>query len=171
MVRMEEAASEGSRPAFEDVFEAERGSLLRALYLLTGNPEEAEEVMQDAFLAVWERWDRVATMEDPAGYLYRTALNKQRNRVRRAIRIARRSFGRANGGDLFASIDERDALARALARLSPRRREAVVLTGFLDLSSHESARLMGVTDVTVRRLAQDARQELRRALTEADDDG
>jgi RNA polymerase sigma factor (sigma-70 family) len=171
MVRMKEAAAEGIRPAFEGFFGSERASLLRALYLLSGNPEEAEEVMQDAFLAVWERWDRVAQMDDPVGYLYRAALNTQRNRVRRAMRVARRSVGRASGGDLFASIEERDALARALAELSPRRREAVVLTGFLDLSSQEAADRMGVTDVTVRRLAQDARQQLRRALTEADHDG
>jgi RNA polymerase sigma factor (sigma-70 family) len=171
MVRMKEAAAEGTRPAFEGFFESERGSLLRALYLLSGNPEEAEEVMQDAFLAVWERWDRVAVMDDPVGYLYRTALNTHRNRIRRAMRVGRRSVGRASGGDLFASIEERDALARALAELSPRRREAVVLTGFLDLSSGEAADRMGVTDVTVRRLAQDAREQLRRSLTEADDDG
>jgi RNA polymerase sigma-B factor len=87
------------------------------------------------------------------------------------MRVGRRSVGRASGGDLFASIEERDALARALAELSPRRREAVVLTGFLDLSSGEAADRMGVTDVTVRRLAQDAREQLRRSLTEADDDG
>jgi RNA polymerase sigma factor (sigma-70 family) len=171
MVRMEEAAAEDTRPAFEDFFDAQRRSLLRALYLLTGNPEEAEELMQDAFLAVWERWDRVAVMDEAAGYLYRTALNKHRNRARRALRIARRSVGRANGGDLFASIEERDALARALARLSPRRREAIVLTGLLDLSSRETALVMRVSDVTVRRLAQDAREELRHALTEAARDG
>jgi RNA polymerase sigma factor (sigma-70 family) len=171
MVRMKEAAAERTRPAFEGFFEAERGSLLRALYLLSGNREEAEEVMQDAFLAVWERWPRVAVMDDPVGYLYRTALNTHRNRIRRAMRVARRSVGRASGGDLFASVEERDALARALADLSPRRREAVVLTGFLDLSSREAADRMGVTDVTVRRLAQDAREQLRRAFTQADDDG
>jgi RNA polymerase sigma factor (sigma-70 family) len=171
MARMEASASEGTRPAFEDLFEAERRSLLRAVYLLTGNQEEAEEVTQDAFVAVWERWDRVALMDDPAGYLYRTALNKHRNRMRRAIRIARRSVGRAHGGDLFTSIEERDALARALSELSPRRREAVVLTGLLDMSSREAADVMRVSDVTVRRLTQDAREELRRALTEADRDG
>jgi RNA polymerase sigma factor (sigma-70 family) len=156
---------------FEDFFAAEQRRLLRTLVLLTGNIEEAEEVMQDAFLAVWERWDRVGTMEDPTGYLYRTALNRHRSRMRRAVRAARRAVGQAHGGDLFAEADERDALARALAGLSSRRREAIVLTEVLGYGSPEAGRLMGVSDVTVRRLVQDARDQLRRALTEANDDG
>ncbi len=156
--------------AFEDFFEAQRRRLLRALVLLTGNTEEAEEVMQDSFLAVWEHWERVAAMQDPTGYLYRTALNRHRSQVRRAVRAARRAVGQAHGGDLFADVEERDAVARALAGLSSRRREAIVLTELLGYGSPEAGRVMGVTDVTVRRLAQDARDQLRRALTEADDD-
>ena len=154
---------------FEDFFEAERGRLLRALYLLTGNREEAEEVLQDAFVAVWERWDRVQTMDDPTGYLYRTALNRHRSALRRAARAARRAVGRAEGGDLFAQADERDALARALAKLSPRRREAIVLTELLGYDSPGAARVMGITDTTVRRLTQQARERLRDDLGDPGD--
>lgn len=159
-----------SQVSFEDFFEAERRRLLRALYLLTGNAEEAEEVLQDAFVAVWERWDRVVTMDDPTGYLFRTALNRHRSSLRRAIRAARRATGQAHGADLFAAADERDALARALAALTDRRREAIVMTELLGYGSAEAGRAMGVSDVTVRRLAQDARNQLRRILEEADDE-
>ena len=147
--------------AFEDFFDDERHRLLRALFLLTGNAEEAEEVLQDAFLAVWERWARVAPMDDPTGYLYRTALNRHRSLGRRAARAARRAAGQAHGGDLFAAADERDAVARALATLTPRRRQAVVLTEMFGYASKEAGRAMGVSDSTVRRLAQDARAALR----------
>ena len=163
-------APEVSDPrAFDEFFEAERIRLLRALVLLTGNPEEAEEILQDAFLALWERWDRVAGLDDPVGYLYRTALNRHRSLVRRALRAARRATGQAHGADLFAEADERDAVARALARLTPRRREAVVLTEMLGYGSPEAGEVMGVADATVRRLAQDAREDLRRALETNDD--
>jgi RNA polymerase sigma factor (sigma-70 family) len=155
--------------AFEDFFEAERARLLRALYLLTGNAQEAEEVLQDSFMAVWERWDRVSTMDDPTGYLFRTALNRHRSGVRRATRAARRTIGLADGGDLFAAADERDALARALATLSPRRREAIVLTELMGYGSAEAGRAMGIADATVRRLTQDARAQLRRELEDTDD--
>jgi len=43
--------------SFEAFFEAEHERLFRALYLVTGNAQEAEELMQDALVAVWERWD------------------------------------------------------------------------------------------------------------------
>ncbi len=154
---------------FEDFFETERRRLLRALVVLTGNPEEAEELMQDAFIAVWERWDRVAAMDEPTGYLYRTAMNRHRSALRRTTRAARRAVGQAHGGDLFAEADERDAVARALATLTVRQRQAVVLTELLGYGSAEAGAAMGVRDVTVRRLAQDGRARLREVL-EVDDD-
>lgn len=164
------AADAVSDPAaFEAFFEAERRRLLRALYLLTGNAEEADEVLQDAFVAVWERWERVGAMDDPTGYLYRTALNRHRSGLRRTARATRRAVGHAHGGDLFAAADERVVLAQALGRLTRRRREAIVLTEMLGYGSAEAGRLMGIADATVRRLAQDARAELRSALEETDD--
>jgi DNA-directed RNA polymerase specialized sigma24 family protein len=62
--------------AFEDFFEAERRRLYRALCLITGDPGEAEEVAQDAFLHLWERWDRVRDMDHRCGFLYRTAMKR-----------------------------------------------------------------------------------------------
>jgi RNA polymerase sigma factor (sigma-70 family) len=121
--------------SFEDFFEAEQPRLLRALYLVTGNLQEAEELMQDAFVAVWERWDRVAAMDEPVGYLYRTAMNRFRSRLRRVNRAARKVVGSAEGGDAFAAADERDALARALAALAERQRAALVLTELLGYGS------------------------------------
>ena len=59
---------------FEDLVRAESARLFRALYLITGNRHESEEIMQDAFLALWERWDRVGSMDDPTGYLAFLAL-------------------------------------------------------------------------------------------------
>ena len=70
--------------SFEAFFEDQARTLFRRLCAVTGNAAEAEEIMQDAFLALWERWDRVSTLADPTGYLYRTAMNVFRRRRRRA---------------------------------------------------------------------------------------
>ena len=138
--------------------------LLRALYLVTGNAQEAEELMQDAFVAVWERWDRVGAMDEPVGYLYRTAMNRYRSRLRRAVRATRKVVGSAEDEDEFAAAEERDAVARALARLPERQRAAIVLTELLGYASAEAARILGVEDVTVRSLASQARASLRSDL-------
>ena len=74
---------EASR-TFEAFYQAEARTLFRRLWLVTANRAEAEELMQDAFLKVWERWDHVSAMDDPVGYLYRTAMNLFRKRYRRA---------------------------------------------------------------------------------------
>src|SRR5687768_18221933 len=64
---------------FETFYGAESQLLFRRLWLVTGNRAEAEELMQDAFLRVWERWDRVGAMDDPVGYLYRTAMKDRKS--------------------------------------------------------------------------------------------
>jgi RNA polymerase sigma factor (sigma-70 family) len=156
-------------PSFEAFFEAEHARLLRALFLVTGNVQEAEELMQDAFVAVWERWDRVGSMEEPTGYLYRTAMNRFRSRLRRATRAARRVVGSAEGDDQFSAADERDALARGLAALPRRQRAAIVLTELLGYGSEEAGRILGVKDVTVRSLASQARAALRDHLEDRDE--
>jgi DNA-directed RNA polymerase specialized sigma24 family protein len=70
----QQADTEGTaRPlTFGDLFADQHERLYRALYLIVGNTHEAEELTQDAFVKVFERWDRI---DNPAGYLYRSALN------------------------------------------------------------------------------------------------
>jgi DNA-directed RNA polymerase specialized sigma24 family protein len=107
---------------FESFFEAEARTLFRRLCAVTGNSAEAEEIMQDAFLALWERWDRVGTMQDPTGYLYRTAMNVFRKRTRRAVLALRRALSRVAEPAAFAEIDEQQDVVVALSGLTPRQR-------------------------------------------------
>lgn len=154
-----------NRPAsFEDFFVTQRERLFRALFLLTRDREDARDIAQDAFVAVWERWDRVSRLDDPAAYLFRTALNKYRSRIRRARVAARWAFGWPKASNDVDHADERADVARALAALSSRQREAIVLTEFLQYDSVEAGRIMGVTGATVRRLSQNARERLKKTL-------
>ena len=54
---------------FHAFFEDEHRRLFKTLYFVTGDRAEAADLMQDAFLKLWERWDRIDTIEDPQGYL------------------------------------------------------------------------------------------------------
>src|SRR3954449_4244509 len=69
---------------FEALFAEQRDRLFGSLWLITGDRHEAEEVAQDAFVKVWERWERRGAPDNPTAYLFRTAMNIQRNRRRRA---------------------------------------------------------------------------------------
>jgi RNA polymerase sigma factor (sigma-70 family) len=155
--------------AFEEFFDEHCSHLLRALFLVTGNTQEAEELMQDTFIAVWERWDRVGAMDNPSGYLYRTAINRHRSAGRRVARAARRIVGLDGGADHFAASYERDALARAMAQLPPRQRETIVLAELLGYSAEEAGPILGIAPATVRVHTSKARSAIRSLLEESDD--
>jgi RNA polymerase sigma-70 factor (ECF subfamily) len=155
--------------SFDDFFEANRRRLFRALYVMTGSAHEAEELTQDAFLKMWERWERVGEIDDPVGYLYRTGLNLARSRARRLVRAARLPFSAERTVEPYGPADSRDAVARAIAGLSPRQRQAIVLVELLDRSAEETADLMQISSSTVRSLTHEARKAMRAAM-EADDE-
>jgi RNA polymerase sigma factor (sigma-70 family) len=158
----------GVRPAlpFEDFYLANERRLFRALFVLTGSRDQAEELAQQAFCRVWERWGRVSDLADPTGYLFRTAFNLHRSGTRRAVRAARRVVDVLahstpppvpEPADLAA---DRDHVTRALAQLTPRQREAVVLTQLLDCDAADAARIMRIRPATVRVLVSQARAAL-----------
>jgi RNA polymerase sigma-70 factor, ECF subfamily len=147
--------------SFEELFDSEHARLFGALCLVTGNRHEAEEIMQDAFLRLWERWDRVSRLDDPPAYLFRTAMNVFRNRYRRAALAVRRTINLAPTEDSFEIVEDRDVVVRALRDLAPDQRAAVVLTGYVGLTSEEAGRVLGMRAGTVRTLATRARAAIR----------
>jgi RNA polymerase sigma-70 factor, ECF subfamily len=146
---------------FEAFVEAETARFHGALRLLTRDRAEAEDLMQDAYLKVWERWHQVRSLDDPTGYLYRTAMNLFRKRRRRAAVAIRHAIGPRPPRDQLDDVESRDEVLRALATLSPRQRVSLVLTDLLDFSSEEAGQLMGVKATTVRVLASQGRAALR----------
>jgi RNA polymerase sigma-70 factor (ECF subfamily) len=150
---------------FEGFYLANERRLFRALYVVTGDRHETEDLMQTAFCKVWERWDRVGQLDDPVGYLFRTAFNTHRSATRRTLRAARRLVGWAMlrpaavpEPDELAEL--RDETARVLEVLTPRQREAVVLTSLLGYGAADAAEVMGIRPATVRVLVSQARSSL-----------
>jgi RNA polymerase sigma-70 factor (ECF subfamily) len=149
------------RQSFEEFFRSEHARLFGALCLVTGDRHEAEEIMQDAFLRLWERWVRVSGLDDPSAYLFRTAMNVFRNRYRRAALAVRRTVSLAPTEDALATVEDRDVVVRALRDLTPDQRAAVVLTGYVGLTSEEAGTLLGMRAGTVRTLSTRARAAIR----------
>jgi RNA polymerase sigma-70 factor (ECF subfamily) len=151
---------------FEDLFSAEQQRLFGALCLITRNPSEAEDIGQEAFVRVLERWDRVASMTDPVGYLYRVAMNIFRSKYRRTRLAARRRFA-TNEPDPMSEVEDKDAVVRMLALLNSKQRAALVLTAMLDYSSDEAGEILGMPGSSVRVLTTRARAQLRDTTAEA----
>ena len=148
---------------FEDFFEREQDRLLRVLWMVTGSLQEAEDIVQDAFIRVWERWPKVSVMESPTGYLHHAAMNIFRNRYRQARLGLRRAIWAAPPIDAFGSIDDRISVSSALASLTSRQRAALVLTELLGYPADEAGRMLGVRSSTVRSLSASGRAALRSA--------
>jgi RNA polymerase sigma factor (sigma-70 family) len=157
-------ATRADEASFEEFFVAERADLFGSLCLVTRNRHEAEELTQEAFVRVLERWDRVRELADPRGYLYRTAMNAFRSRYRRALLAAKRTMGVVPADREIGAVDDRDAAVRALAKLSPRQRAAVVLTDLLGYTSEEAAGMLGIRASTLRMHASRAHVALKETI-------
>jgi RNA polymerase sigma factor (sigma-70 family) len=163
-----ESMSPQHQPSFEVFFEDEGGRLLRALAVITGSRAEAEDLAQEAFTRVFERWEAVARMEDPAAYLHRTAMNLFRNQYRRTRLALARAIHLCPEPDLFSVIDDRDVATQALAHLTPRQRAALVLTEALGYSGAEAGRMLGIKASTVWALTHQAREALKGTVEATD---
>jgi RNA polymerase sigma-70 factor (ECF subfamily) len=146
---------------FDAFFEDESDRLFRVLCVIIGSRSQAEDIAQEAFIKVLERWDLVSRMENPRAYLDRTAMNLFRSESRRATRALKRLVTfTPEPDDVFAPVEDRDQAARALALLTARQRAALVLTEALGYSGEETAQLLGIKASTVYALTYQARSAL-----------
>ena len=142
-------------------FEEEHERLFKALYFVTGNRQDAEELMQDAFMRLWERWDRIQAIRDPTAYLFRVALNGFRMRRRRAAMAIRKVVPIPEARDVFLDADMRADVRALLLEVTPRQRAALLLVDLLGYPAEEAARILSVRPSTVRALATRGRRVLR----------
>lgn len=135
--------------------------LVGYLCSMTGDPELAEELAQEAFVRLFARWYLV---RHPQAYLYLTATNLVRAhwRRRRTERDARRLDSGRESPDSVAPYDP--ALADALARLPRRQREVVVLHYLVDLPVADVAAHLHLAPGSVKRLLHHARAALAQSL-------
>jgi len=156
--------------SFDDFFNVEYERLLRAMYLVVGDRGDAEDLVQEAFVKVLERWATVQQMESPTGYLYRTAMNSFRSRYRRtAMALRRVALLAPRPRNLFEDVEVNADVRRALASLTPRQRAAVVLTELLGYGADDASKILGIKASTVRALTTQARARLKSVLGDRDE--
>lgn len=149
----------------ERSFRAHHGLVFRTAYRITGNAADAEDVLQTVFLRLLRRKKDADELENEESYLRRAAINAALDVIR-----ARQSARTEELTDLIAAppqraaVDLRQALARAMARLDPRRAEVFALRFLEGLENRQIAKLLGISQVLVAVIVHRTRQQLRKEL-------
>ena len=142
---------------FEGFYAVEYQPMVRLARALVDTGECAEEIVQHAFVKVYERWGRI---DSPGGYLRAAVVNGARSELRK--REVRRRVGLRLPRP--EAPGEREFLLDALDRLKERRRTALVLRYWADMSERDIALAMGVRPGTVKSLLSRGLADLRRVL-------
>jgi len=146
-------AGDSFRPGLEQIFLEHKDLVFRAAYRVTGNANDAEDVLQTVFLRL-VRLDKFPEIANLPGYLHRSAVNASLD----LLRSRKETFSLDDGGEQaeIASADHgphsaelRDWLRQALARLNPRWAEMFVLRFIEDYSNREIAGMMKTSPAVV----------------------
>lgn len=131
---------------FEGWYQRTRDEVVASVARAVADFDHAEDAVDEAFLRALERWDRVATLRSPNGWVYTVALNAARRTFRRRSTETRAVARRVR--DERAPVPS-DGLDDLLHSLPSRQAEAVRLRHVEGLTEHEIAHRMGVTRSTV----------------------
>lgn len=158
--------------ALTQLYAAHWRSLVRLATLLVGDEGTAEDVTQDAFVAMHRRWSRLTDPEAGLAYLRQSVVNGSRSELRHRAVVSRRLRELAGrtvtvGGPASQSALEagtRGVVLEALRRLPQRQREVLVLRHYLELSEAEIAATLGISPGSVKTHASRGAAALRAAL-------
>ena len=152
---------------FSEFVAARSRSLLRTAYLLTGDHQRAEDLVQTTLTKVYLRWSRVCRMDQPTAYARRILINQASSSRwwKTSRELASTMPELAHDGD-----DDRVATSRtvwnAVLALPPRQRAVVVLRYYEDLSEAEIADVLGIAPGTVKSTAHAANRRLAGVLAD-----
>ncbi|MGZ5398596.1 MAG: SigE family RNA polymerase sigma factor [Nocardioides sp.] len=158
--------------ALEQLYAAHWRSLVRLAVLLVHDTGLAEEVVQGAFVAVHDRWQRLRDPDRALAYLRQTVVNRSRSALRhRAVVNRHAARGTravdASGSDQSAlSSERREAVLTAMRSLSARQREVMALRYYAELSEGEIADALGISRGAVKSHASRGAAALRTALAD-----
>lgn len=155
-----------------DTFVAAHGAALSGFALLvSGNPHDAHDLVQDALIGLYPRWARVAAQGDPLAYVRRSIVNRHISVGRKLHRLVALGDRDVAQGDRAAEVTGRDWALRMVGRLPDRQRVAVVLRVLEDQDFATIAEVLGVSEANARKIVARGLAALRTQIGEerADD--
>jgi RNA polymerase sigma-70 factor (sigma-E family) len=158
---------------FTEFVEARGRALLRTACLLTSDRAEAEDALQDALTKAAVRWPKITADGNPEQYvrqiLYTVTIDRWRWRARRTPERLAASIERGALDDPGGAVDRRLIVSTALARLTARQRQVLVLRFYEDLTEAQTAEAMRCSVSTVKSQTRHALQRLRQLAPELAD--
>jgi RNA polymerase sigma-70 factor (sigma-E family) len=158
-------------PGFREFVAGRSPALLRTAWMLTGDAQLAEDLLQTALARTWQHWSRIENGH-PEAYVRRVMVRTNGAWWHRTRRGGETSVAdppepaRPAPRDAYRAVDDRAALTQALARLPRRQRQVVVLRYYDDLPEREVAALLGCSPGTVKSQAAKGLAKLRAALAD-----
>jgi RNA polymerase sigma-70 factor (ECF subfamily) len=157
---------DGVTPTFDEFWTAQRDRIGRALAMTVGDLDLATDAVDEAMARAYQRWDRVATLDNPSGWVYRVGLNWTRSLYRRRRRTPPVWLASpASSTDTYGLDPSIDA---AMAALPESRRCVVVCRLLLGWSEAQTAVALGVRPGTVKSRLSRAVDELAVTLEHLD---
>ena len=141
---------------------ARGAALSRAAYLLTGDHQSAEDLVQDTYVVMVRRWQKAGSV-DPEAYVRRIMYSRFVDtwRRRRLLELPWASPPDSPGRDEAGTTTDRLTLKGALNRLTPRQRAVLVLRFYEDLTEVQAADVLGISVNTVKSQVRVALQRMR----------
>jgi len=154
--------------AVTELYAAHYTSLVRLASLLVRNSGEAEELVQDAFVAMHGRWRRLHEPDKALGYLRQTVVNRARS-AHRHHQVADKHRPTSvepapSAEDAVLTLEDRTTVMDALHLLPTRQREVLVLRYYADLTEAEIALTLGISRGAVKSHASRGMAALRATL-------
>lgn len=161
----QEAVTRSNDQRLSDLYSTHAPELRRMAYLVTGDLDEAEDLLQEAFIRLSGHLLTLHNPERAAGYVYRTVMNLARDHGRR-LRRDRELRNRLSPAVPMPSeeIENKDQLWSALMRLPVRHRAVLFLRYYMDLSEAQTAELLGCSTAAVKSLNHRASESLKKQL-------
>ena len=159
-----------STSTFEDFVAAHGRRLGGFALLITGDPHDAQDVLQEALIGLYPKWQRVVGQGDPLAYVRRSIINRHLSTRRKLGRLVSLDHSRTPTTDPMPAVDGRNWAIRLIAELPERQRVAVVLRVMEEREFAEIADALGISEANARKIVSRVMAALRALLTEEDSD-
>lgn len=161
----------GSREDFDRLYRAAYPRVYRTLTAILGDPAEAQDCAQDAFVHAFRAWSRWRPDAPAEAWIHRIAVNRaisyRRKAHLRSVGEVLRRLGRPAGSADPASVATQPNLLAALRSIPPKLAAAIVLRHYHGYNNREIATALGVSERTIGTRLNQAAEKLRPLLEES----